>query len=89
MQPRVLVLLAALACALVATEAAAWICPCNPDDLKRCHKACAKAGGTIVKDSKGSEWCQIPYRVVDPNDPKAKILKEGGMDIRKGKDRLD
>jgi hypothetical protein len=87
MKSRILVLLA-LACSLIATEANAWIVACNPDDLKRCHRACSKAGGTIVTDSKGREWCQIPYRIVDPNDPKAKILQDGGMNIKEGKDQL-
>lgn len=79
----------AVACAMFATDAQAWLCQCNPDDLKRCHKACSNAGGTIVKDSKGREWCNIPSRITDPNDPRVKILKEGGMDWRKGRDRLE
>ncbi len=88
MKNKIMVLLA-LIFSLASSAANAWIVACNPDDLKRCHKSCAKAGGTIVKDHKDREWCQIPYRLLDANDPRAKPFQEAGMDVMTGKDHLD
>lgn len=86
-------LLASLATLLVlaATEARAWIVPCDPDDLDRCKTACSNAGGEIITNPHdGSKWCKIPYRIKTGSggatSRNAQILTEGGMDLSKGRE---
>ena len=80
--------LLAMALLLVSTEAKAWLVPCDSNDLPRCQTACTNAGGEIITNPyDNSKWCKIPYRVSGGNtsDPRASVLEEGGMDLRKGR----
>ena len=74
-------------------EAHAWLVRCNP--AKDCKEACDNAGGTIVVDNKGDDWCKIPSAVGGASQdgtglapigsiPRSTIeaLTEGGMDVR-------
>lgn len=74
-------------------EAQAWLVRCNP--AKDCKEACDNAGGTIVVDNKGDDWCKIPSAVGGASQdgtglapigsiPRSTIeaLTEGGMDVR-------